>query len=145
MKEGGIERGKKFNYFVFQLTWDCYFISVEGLLQYQFWSDYRWIIFHKTSKDVTLIVNLFLLSLQFYVLSNLFFNILYYIWIKTLLLSLKIYIHELIINFFKNLYIYLIALSKNNFWLQQKRRISLLFMQTYIAIQFNHDSMSFKS
>jgi len=41
VKEGGIERGKKFNYFVFQLTCDCYFISVEGLLQYGFRFDYR--------------------------------------------------------------------------------------------------------
>jgi hypothetical protein len=63
VKEGGNERGKKFNYFVFQLTWDCYFIPVEGLLQYRFRFDYRLIIFHKTSKDVTLIVSLFLLSL----------------------------------------------------------------------------------
>ena len=59
MKEGGIERGKKFNYFVFQLTRDCYFIPVEGLLQYQFRFNYRLIIFHKISKDVTSIVDLF--------------------------------------------------------------------------------------
>jgi hypothetical protein len=76
VKKGGIDKEKKFNYFVFQLTWDCYFILVEGLLQYRFRFDYKWIIFYKTSKDVTLIVNLFLLSLQFYILSNLFFNIL---------------------------------------------------------------------
>jgi len=63
MKEGGIERGKKINYFVFQLTWDCYFIPVDELLQYRFRFDYRWIIFHKISKDVTLIMSLFLLSL----------------------------------------------------------------------------------
>jgi hypothetical protein len=76
MKEWGIERGKKFNYFIFHLTWDCYFIPVEGLLQYQFRFNYKWIIFHKILNDVTLIVSLFLLLLQFYVLSNLFFNIL---------------------------------------------------------------------
>jgi hypothetical protein len=78
MKKGGIEREKKFNYFVFQLTWYCYFIpvEVEGLLQYRFRFDYRWIIFHKTSKDVTSIVSLFLLLLYFYVFLNLFFNIL---------------------------------------------------------------------
>jgi hypothetical protein len=76
VKEGGIEKGKKLNYFVFQLTWDCYFIPVERLLQYQFRFNYKWIIFHKTLKDVTSIVSLFLLSLQFYIILNLFFNIL---------------------------------------------------------------------
>jgi hypothetical protein len=72
VKEGGIEREKKFNYFVFQLTLDCYFIPVEELLQYQFRFDYRWILFHKILNDVTLIMNLFLLTLQFYTFKFIF-------------------------------------------------------------------------
>jgi hypothetical protein len=41
--------------------------------RYLFRFNYRWILFHKTSKGTISIVDLFLLSLQFYVFLNLFF------------------------------------------------------------------------
>jgi hypothetical protein len=110
----------------------CYNIDSDSII------DELYSTKHRTSKDVTLIVDLFLLSLQFYVVSNLFFNILnsIFVWIKILLLTFKIHVHELIIDLKKKLYIYLIANnSDSKFWVEDFCHV--FFSASYQSFSFS--------